>query len=186
MGEPQQRRDQLRSAAAPAAIPRARPLDKTAHSRCRADQRAREGILRDLDRGDHRRCRHHQVRLSSTISPTRANSPAPCSERYVERERVLFDDLFARADELSEDPLHSFLIALKLFAEMFETPAPVASGLPHRRLLLPGPALFDRQIRELNTASVIARRTRFRARLGRHRRGTIRCACLSTSTTWPT
>src|SRR5690348_5807000 len=41
-------------------------------------------------------------------------------ERYVERERVLFDDLFARADELSEDPLHSFLIALKLFAEMFE------------------------------------------------------------------
>jgi AcrR family transcriptional regulator len=29
--------------------------------------------------------------------------------RYVEREDALFDDLFARADELNEDPLHGFL-----------------------------------------------------------------------------
>lgn len=85
-------------------------------------------------------------------------------ERYVEREKVLFDDLFARADELSEDPLHSFLIALKLFAEMFETLPQSHPGCLTAAYCYQD-RLFDRQIRELNTASVIAWRTRFRARL---------------------
>src|SRR5690606_5492461 len=39
-------------------------------------------------------------------------------QRYLDTEWVLFDELFKKADELSEDPLHSFLIFLKLFAEM--------------------------------------------------------------------
>ncbi|MEO1505875.1 MAG: TetR/AcrR family transcriptional regulator, partial [Pseudomonadota bacterium] len=34
--------------------------------------------------------------------------------RYVEQDDRVFDDVFARADALSEDPLHSFLIALKM------------------------------------------------------------------------
>jgi AcrR family transcriptional regulator len=38
--------------------------------------------------------------------------------RYLERDRILLDELFQRADELNEDPLHGFLVALKLFAEM--------------------------------------------------------------------
>ena len=85
-------------------------------------------------------------------------------ERYVEREKVLFDDLFARADELSEDPLHSFLIALKLFTEMFENlpqshPGCLTAAYCYQE------RLFDRQIRDLNAASVIAWRTRFRERL---------------------
>src|ERR1043165_8139081 len=83
-------------------------------------------------------------------------------ERYVERERVLFDDLFARADELSEDPLHSFLIALKLFAEMFEDLPQTHPGCLTAAYCYQD-RLFDRQIRELNTASALAWPTRLRA-----------------------
>ena len=38
--------------------------------------------------------------------------------RYVEREDALFDELFARADELNEDPLHGFLVGLKMMSEL--------------------------------------------------------------------
>ena len=38
--------------------------------------------------------------------------------RYVEREDALFDQLFARADELNEDPLHGFLVGLKMMSEL--------------------------------------------------------------------
>ncbi|HEX5667134.1 MAG TPA: TetR/AcrR family transcriptional regulator, partial [Hyphomicrobium sp.] len=38
--------------------------------------------------------------------------------RYLERESALFDDLFRRADELNEDPLHGFLVGLKMLAEL--------------------------------------------------------------------
>ena len=38
--------------------------------------------------------------------------------RYVERENALFDDLFARADALNEDPLHGFLVGLKMLSEL--------------------------------------------------------------------
>lgn len=85
-------------------------------------------------------------------------------ERYLERERVLFDEIFARADELSEDPLHGFLIALKMFEEIF-------NDLPHAH---PGcltaafcyqDRQFDRRVRELNTSGIVAWRERFRGRL---------------------
>ena len=39
-------------------------------------------------------------------------------DRYLEQDEILFSDLFAQADDLSEDPLHQLLIFLKLFAEM--------------------------------------------------------------------
>ena len=38
-------------------------------------------------------------------------------ERFRDRDLGLFDDLFRRADELSDDPLHAFLVGLKLLAE---------------------------------------------------------------------
>ncbi|HAY06948.1 MAG TPA: TetR/AcrR family transcriptional regulator [Hyphomonas sp.] len=38
-------------------------------------------------------------------------------ERYIHDEVSLLDEVFAQADSLSEDPLHSFLIFLKLLAE---------------------------------------------------------------------
>ena len=36
--------------------------------------------------------------------------------RYLERDKALLDNLFSRADELNEDPLHGFLVGIKLFA----------------------------------------------------------------------
>ena len=87
-------------------------------------------------------------------------------ERYIAREDALFDDLFGRADALNEDPLHGFLVGLKMLSE-------VMSDLPggHPGCLVASycyqDRLFDRQIRELNTAAVLAWRKRFRARLER-------------------
>lgn len=87
-------------------------------------------------------------------------------QRYVEEDNKIFDDIFARADELSEDPLHSFLIALKLLAGIFEdlpTGHPgcmVASICYHEQL-------FSREVRRLNTDAVLGWRSRFRERLER-------------------
>lgn len=84
--------------------------------------------------------------------------------RYVERENRLFDDLFARADELNEDPLHGFLVGLKMLSELM---ADLPGG--HPGCLVASfcyqDRLFDREVRELNTAAVLAWRKRFRARL---------------------
>jgi AcrR family transcriptional regulator len=84
--------------------------------------------------------------------------------RYVEREDALFDELFARADELNEDPLHGFLVGLKMMAEMM---ADLPNG--HPGCLIASycyqDRLFDRDVRELNTAAVLNWRRRFRNRL---------------------
>jgi AcrR family transcriptional regulator len=84
--------------------------------------------------------------------------------RYVEREDALFDELFRRADELNEDPLHGFLVGLKMMAEMM-------GDLPggHPGCLVASycyqDRLFDREVRELSAAAVLGWRRRFRARL---------------------
>lgn len=84
--------------------------------------------------------------------------------RYIEREDALFDDLFGRADELNEDPLHGFLVGLKMLSELL-------SDLPngHPGCLIASycyqDRLFDQQVRDLNTNAVLAWRRRFRARL---------------------
>src|SRR5262245_45060068 len=38
--------------------------------------------------------------------------------RYLEHDQIVLDDIFRRGDELNEDPLHGFLVGLKMFAEM--------------------------------------------------------------------
>src|SRR5215203_7253630 len=38
--------------------------------------------------------------------------------RYLEHDKQVLDEIFRRGDELNEDPLHGFLVGLKLFAEM--------------------------------------------------------------------
>jgi AcrR family transcriptional regulator len=86
--------------------------------------------------------------------------------RYLERERALLDDLFRRADELNEDPLHGFLVALKLFAEMLgnlpEThPGCLAAAFCYQD------QLFSPKIRQLNAVGVLEWRVRFRERLER-------------------
>lgn len=87
-------------------------------------------------------------------------------QRYIDRDEEVFDDIFDRADSLDEDPLHSFLIGLKLLAEVF---ADLPNGHPgcmvaavcyHERL-------FDQEVRDLNARAVFGWRKRFLARLRR-------------------
>lgn len=86
--------------------------------------------------------------------------------RYVDHENALFDEIFDRADTLNEDPLHGFLVALRMLAELME-------NLPkgHPGCLVASycyqDRLFDQTIRDLNAAAVLAWRRRFRARLDR-------------------
>ena len=41
-------------------------------------------------------------------------------ERFRDRDLGVFEDVFGRADELNEDPLHAYLVGLKLLAETME------------------------------------------------------------------
>lgn len=85
-------------------------------------------------------------------------------QRYMERDDALFDDVFARGRELADDPLHGFLVGLKLLAE---TMADLPGG--HPGCLVATYAyqerLFDRGVRELNQHIVFHWRARFRALL---------------------
>jgi TetR/AcrR family transcriptional repressor of nem operon len=86
--------------------------------------------------------------------------------RYIEREGALLDDLFGRAAELNEDPLHGFLVGLKMMAELF---ADLPQG--HPGCLMAAycyqDRLFDQQVRDLNAEAVLAWRRRFRSHLDR-------------------
>ena len=85
-------------------------------------------------------------------------------ERYLEREETMFDELFERARELDEDPLHAFLIGLKLLAELM-------ADLPetHPGCLVASYCyqenMFNRDVRDLNREGVLRWRQRFRAHL---------------------
>lgn len=85
-------------------------------------------------------------------------------ERYIERETIMFDDLFARADELNEDPLHGFLVALRMFAELLSDPPETHPGCLVASYCYQD-RLFDRDVHDLNTRAVLGWRRRFRARL---------------------
>jgi len=87
-------------------------------------------------------------------------------ERYLDRDEAVYNDLFDRADDLNEDPLHGFLVGLKLFAEMMD-------DLPHGH---PGclvasycyqDQMFNKTVRDLNAAGVLRWRRRFRGHLDR-------------------
>lgn len=81
-------------------------------------------------------------------------------QRYVEREDEFFDDLFDRARELHDDPLHAFLIGLKLFSEMM---ADLPNGHPGCLVATYcyNERMFDRDVCELNQQAVLAWRQRF-------------------------
>ncbi len=80
--------------------------------------------------------------------------------RYVEREDQLLDDLFGRARELHDDPLHAFLIGLKLFAEMMADLSKAHPGCLVATCCY-NERLFDSDVRELNRQSVLSWRQRF-------------------------
>jgi TetR/AcrR family transcriptional repressor of nem operon len=84
-------------------------------------------------------------------------------ERYLERDRELLDQMFARADELNDDPLHGFLVGMKFFAEMMSDlpsnhPGCIAASFAYQD------QLFNREIHDLNAAGLLVWRKRFRER----------------------
>lgn len=84
--------------------------------------------------------------------------------RYLEQDKLLLDEIFRRGEELNSDPLHGFLVALKLFAEMLANlpeahPGCLAASFAYQD------QLFNREIRELNAGGVLAWRKRFRTKL---------------------
>lgn len=87
-------------------------------------------------------------------------------QRYIDEDNRIYDEIAARADELSEDPLHSFLIGLKMFAE---TVADMPNGHPGCMVasVCYHEQLFDRAVRDLNASAVLGWRNRFRERLER-------------------
>ena len=83
-------------------------------------------------------------------------------ERYIDDEDRLFDELFARAKELTDDPLQVALIGLKFLAELIEN---MPEG--HPGCLVATAAyqdrLFDQHVRAANRRAVLGWRARFRA-----------------------
>lgn len=81
-------------------------------------------------------------------------------QRYLDTEEAILDDIFSRARELHDDPLHAFLIGLKLLAEMM-------MDLPkgHPGCLVATVAyserMFDRDVRALNQQAILVWRERF-------------------------
>ncbi len=80
--------------------------------------------------------------------------------RYIENDKRIYDEIFSRARDLTDDPLQSFLLGLKLLSELL-------SDLPngHPGCLVAGicyyERLFDREIQEINRNAVLAWRRRF-------------------------
>jgi AcrR family transcriptional regulator len=82
-------------------------------------------------------------------------------ERYIAQDEIILDDLFARAQELADDPLQSFLVGLKLFSEMLEDlpaghPGCVVATYCYQE------RLFDKSIHDINREAVLRWRRRFR------------------------
>lgn len=82
--------------------------------------------------------------------------------RYIAEDERVYDEIFARARELVDDPLQVLLAGLKLLAEvMGDMPkghpgCVVAVACYYERL-------FDREVREINRAAALQWRRRFRA-----------------------
>lgn len=83
--------------------------------------------------------------------------------RYVDTNNRLFDDIFSsRGQQLSDDPLHAFLISLKLLAEIM---ADLPRGHPGCLIasICYQERLFDREVRTITAQSVEEWSARFRA-----------------------
>jgi AcrR family transcriptional regulator len=85
-------------------------------------------------------------------------------ERYVAHNEAILLDIFRRADELNDDPLHGFLVALKLFAEAMADLPGTHPGCLSASFCYQD-RLFDREVRELNRTGIACWRSMFRERL---------------------
>ena len=86
-------------------------------------------------------------------------------QRYLEADEHVLNDIFNRAAELHDDPLHSFLIGLKLFAEMMAKVHDIHPGCLAASVCYQD-QLFDQQIRQMNAEGMLTWRKRFRTQLG--------------------
>jgi AcrR family transcriptional regulator len=82
----------------------------------------------------------------------------------LKRDQELLDEIFRRADELNDDPLHGFLVGLRFFAELLADlpdthPGCLAASFCYQD------QLFNAEIRRLNAEGMLAWRVRFRERL---------------------
>jgi len=85
-------------------------------------------------------------------------------ERHLDQAEEMLDDVFARGRQLHDDPLHSFLIAMKLLAEVFDDlpanfPGCIVGSICYQD------QSFNRQIRELNAEGLRLWCDRFRKHL---------------------
>jgi TetR/AcrR family transcriptional regulator, transcriptional repressor for nem operon len=85
-------------------------------------------------------------------------------QRYVEEHNGVLAAIFKRADELNDDPLHGFLVALKLLAETMADlpgthPGCLVSSFVYQDQLL------SREVREMTVEGVQGWRRMFRERL---------------------
>lgn len=87
-------------------------------------------------------------------------------QRYLEADVNILDNIFGRAAELHDDPLHSLLIGLKLFAEMMAQVNEVHPGCLAASICYQD-QLFDQEVRNLNEEGFLAWRSRFRGYLAR-------------------
>jgi TetR/AcrR family transcriptional regulator, transcriptional repressor for nem operon len=86
-------------------------------------------------------------------------------QRYIDEQDTILGDIFKRAAELNEDPLHGFLVGLKLLAEMMANlpgthPGCLVASFVYQDQLL------SAEVRELTIAGVKGWRRLFRERLG--------------------
>jgi len=80
--------------------------------------------------------------------------------RYAAENETFLDGMAARARELSDDPLHSFLIFLKFYAEAMEEMVDAHPGCLVATVTFQDMS-FDREARRLTTEGVMAWRSRF-------------------------
>jgi AcrR family transcriptional regulator len=81
-------------------------------------------------------------------------------EVSIEADRAILEHVFRRGHELSDDPLHAFLIGLKLFAELMDDmpnghPGCIVTTVCYQQ------RLFDREVRALNRQAVLNWRAHF-------------------------
>ncbi len=87
-------------------------------------------------------------------------------QRYIDEESEMMETMFDEADSLSEDPLHGFLIFLKMLADRLSD---LPSGHPGCMVAAYSyqEHLFSRDIREMYAGGQLAWRALFRERLDR-------------------
>lgn len=87
-------------------------------------------------------------------------------ERFQTQDALIYDEIFTRAEQLNEDPLHSYLVGLRLLAE---TMADLPNGHPGCLVatFVNQDQLFDAAVRAMMVETITTWRENFLGRLER-------------------